>query len=116
MSDDADGCRSTEDNNLPLSITHARDIIAFGGQVEQDYRFLIYQFQGPQGTIDARMYLDEPWTVSIINPLAGEPVPADVLVYLQQRFDHIRQLGGPDGYTHIWSKPKRVATERPPAK
>jgi hypothetical protein len=54
------------------------------------------------------MYLDDPWSVSIITPVVGSTLPVDVLAYLQKRFNLIQQLGGPDGTTDIWSKPKRT--------
>jgi hypothetical protein len=104
MTDQADGYTSTDDDDLPISITHSRDVIAFGGRVEQDYRFLVYRFRGAAGEVVARTYLDEIWTVSITEPLVDTAVPHDVLQYLQKRFTLIQQLGGPDGYTRLWSK------------
>jgi hypothetical protein len=104
MSDANDGYLTTDDDDLPLSITHARDTIIFAGKVEQDYRFLTYRFKAASGNVEARMYLDDPWTVSIIEPLMSVPLPADVLAYLQKRFRLIQQLGGPDGYAEIWSR------------
>jgi hypothetical protein len=68
----------TEDDDLPLSITHSRDTIAFDGKIEQDYRFLNYRFKGRDGDIIARMYLDDPWTVSIIEPMNCETLDADM--------------------------------------
>jgi hypothetical protein len=96
-----------EDDDLPLSIVHSRDTIIFGGEVAQDYRFLVYRFRGPSGDIIARAYLDDIWEVSI--PVLGGPasLPADVMAYLQRRFNVIKMLGGPDGYMTIWQKPDR---------
>jgi hypothetical protein len=107
MSDPADECSTTDDDHLPLSITHARDIIAFAGKVEQDYRFLTYRFKAEPEEIEARMYLDDPWAVSIVSPIDNVTIPHDVLAYLQKRFRLIRQPGGPDGYIEVWSKPSR---------
>jgi hypothetical protein len=104
MSDTADVCQTTDDDDLPLSITHSRDTIIFAGKVEQDYRFLIYRFKAASGDVEARMYLDDPWTVSIITPMFVTTIPPDVLGYLKKRFNLIKQLGGTDGYTEIWSK------------
>jgi hypothetical protein len=100
----------TEDDDLPLSITHSRDTIAFDGKIEQDYRFLNYRFKGRDGDIIARMYLDDPWTVSIIEPMNCETLDADILAYLQKRFNLIRRLGGPDGTIDMWVTPKRGET------
>ncbi len=91
---------STEDNDLPLSIIHARDTIIIDGRVEQDYRFLVYTFEGGAA---ARMYLDDPWEVSITAPIDGPP-PAPVMAYLQRRFAVIKQLGGEEGYRIIWAE------------
>jgi hypothetical protein len=97
----------TTDDDLPLSITHSRDMIIFDGQIEQDYRFLNYRFKGRDGDIIARMYLDDPWTVSIIEPMNCETLDADILAYLQKRFNLIRCYAGPDGYIDMFAKPKR---------
>ncbi len=105
--DNDDIIQSTDDNDLPISITHERDTLIFDGKIEQDYRFLTYRFKGRDGEIGARMYLDEPWTVSITEPMNCAALDADVLAYLQKRFNVIRRLGGPDGYIDVWVKPKR---------
>jgi hypothetical protein len=83
---DGEPVLSTDDDHLPLSITHSRDTIAFDGKIEQDYRFLDYRFKGRDGDIIARMYLDDPWTVSIIEPMNCETLDADIQAYLQKRF------------------------------
>jgi hypothetical protein len=101
----------TEDDDLPLSITHSRDTIAFDGKIEQDYRFLNYRFKGRNGDVIARMYLDDPWTVSIIEPMNCETLDADILAYLQRRFNLIRCYGGPDGYIDMLAKPKHGGKE-----
>jgi hypothetical protein len=105
MSEATDYGITTDDDDLPLSITHARDTIIFDGKVKQDYRFLSYRFKGRDGEIVARMYLDEPRTVSITEPMNCEALDADILAYLQKRFNLIRRLGGPDGYIDMWVKP-----------
>jgi hypothetical protein len=93
-----------EDDDLPLSITHHRDIIAFGGSVEQDYRFLVYRFASEHGEIEARTYLDDIWEVSITSPIDLSALPPDVEAYLRHRFNVIQQMGGPDGYRVIWRR------------
>jgi hypothetical protein len=93
--------RSTDDDDaMPLSIVHSRDTILIDGKVDQDYRFLVYRFEGG---VEARMYLDDVWEVSITAPIDGA-VPAPVMAYLQRRFAVIKQLGGVDGYRIIWAK------------
>jgi hypothetical protein len=104
MSDERGYIDTADDNDLPASITHERHTIMFDGVIEQDYRFLVYRFKGD---IVARMYLDEPWTVSITEPIEWVADDATVLDYLKKRFNVIRQLGGPDGYRDIWCKKGR---------
>ena len=106
MSDQLEGSFQTDDDDLPLSITHSRDTIMFGGKLDQDYRFLIYRFRGPSGDIHARAYLDDIWEVSILNGETETTLPADVMGYLQGRFNVIKVLGGSNGYTTIWHKHK----------
>ncbi len=107
MSDDLEGSNSTEDDDLPISITHSRDTIVFGGKLAQDYRFLTYRFRGPAGDIVARVYLDDAWEVSITEPMGNVTLPDDVTAYLQSRFRVIKQLCGPNGYATIWQKQVR---------
>jgi hypothetical protein len=104
MSDVTDYGMTTDDDELPLSITHSRDTIIFDGKVEQDYRFLDYRFKVDGCDVEARMYLDEPWTVSISAPFDGTPIPVVVMAYLRKRFNIVR-LAGSDGYDEIWKKP-----------
>jgi hypothetical protein len=104
MSGNPEGVNSTEDDDLPISITHSRDTIVFGGKLEQDYRFLTYRFRVPAGEIVARVYLDDAWEVSITDPMGPVTLPDDVMIYLQSRFRVIKQLGGSNGYTTIWRK------------
>jgi hypothetical protein len=92
----------TDDNDLPLSITHARDTIVVDGKLKQDYRTLYYMFEGG---IEARVYLDDVWTISVLKPHVGTSLPPPVFRYMQQRFRLIKQLGGPEGYTTLWEVP-----------
>lgn len=87
-----------EDDGLPFSIVHSRDTIVIDGQVDQDYRFLDYSFEGG---VTARMYLDDPWEVTITAPIDG-PVPEAVMAYLQRRFAIIRRPGD-EGYQVVWA-------------
>ena len=107
MSDDLEGSKSTADDELPISITHSRDTIVFGGKLAQDYRFLTYRFLGASTDVVARVYLDETWEVSITEPMGPVTLPDNVMTYLQSRFRVIKQLGGPNGYTTIWRKQGR---------
>jgi hypothetical protein len=99
-----DGSFHTDDDDLPIAITHARDTIVLGGQLEQDYRFLNYRFRGHTGEIVARVYLDDVWEISITEPVDLAALPDDVMAYLQKRFRVIKQLSGAEGYRVIWRK------------
>lgn len=99
-------CPTTDDDALPVSITHSRDMIIFGGKLEQDYNFLIYRFSGSQGDIQARMYLDTWREVSVFPAVADGMIDEPVMAYLQKRFDRIQKFGGPEGYTLLWEKPR----------
>jgi hypothetical protein len=105
MSDSSEPVRKTDDDDLPVSITHSRDTITFAGTVAQDYRYLTYHFGSAMGGVEATMYLDDPWTVTITLPPAGTPIPDAVLAYFVNRFTLVQQLGGPDGPAELWSKP-----------
>jgi hypothetical protein len=105
--EDGEPVLSTDDDQLPIAITHSRDRIILSGTMQQDHRFLNYRFKGREGEIVARMYLDDPCTVSIVEPMNCDTLDADILAYLQRRFNLIRCFGGPDGYIDMWVKPKR---------
>jgi hypothetical protein len=91
-----------DDDDLPRSIHHLRDTVFIDGNVNQDYRFLVYTFEGGEGEIVARAYFDNPWEVSITSPMFGGVVDAPIIDYLKRRFNVIKQLGGSEGYTVIW--------------
>jgi hypothetical protein len=97
-----------DDNDLPCSIHHARDTIIIDGKVDQDYRFLIYTFDGADGEITARAYFDDPWEVSILTPMNKAVIDLPVMRYLQRRFRVIKRLGGPEGYEVIWREESRA--------
>lgn len=93
---------TSDDPEFTVTITHHRDLIAFGGKVEQDYRYLEYIFSCPTGDVEARMYLDDAWTIKVIVPVFGTSIFQGVIDYLKRRFTSILQLGGADGYAVIW--------------
>lgn len=77
-------------------ITHNRDLMVNGGLVEQDYKFLDYDF----GTITARVYLDEPHIAYVELGERGS-LSGKVALYLKTRFNEIQVLGQ-DGYEVFW--------------
>ena len=105
----------TDDDIEPYLITHNRDQIRRGAGLEQDYNFIDYWFGDPANPIRARYYLRGDESVGIILPGgAGERLaldeirrrfPADVLCYLQRRFDRIEVLVA-DGYRELWARPE----------
>jgi hypothetical protein len=102
-----DMMNTRDDPPLKVVIEHHRDVIAFGGKVEQDYRFLNYKFSHKQGNVEATTYLDDVWNCSITEPLHPAAIPNEIMHYLQRRFNVIAQLGGSNGYVEIWKKKKR---------
>jgi hypothetical protein len=103
MSDDFTDCIFTKDDpEIAVTITHHRDMLVFGGKVEQDYRFLTYVFPDAAGNVEARVYLDDTQNVQIIEPIYSKPIPDHILFYLQRRFRTIDQVGGSNGNVEIW--------------
>jgi hypothetical protein len=96
--------RTMDDPQLDVVIEHHRDVIAFDGRVEQDYRYLNYKFAHKECPVEATTYLDDVWICSVTVPPYPALIPQAVLHYLQQRFNVIRQLGGSSGHVEIWKK------------
>jgi hypothetical protein len=103
----------TADDIQPYLITHNRDQFRRGPDLEQDYNFIDYWFGDPASPIRARYYLRNEESVGVILPgdagqrlsLAEvrERFPADVLCYLQRRFEKIEVLVT-DGYRELWAR------------
>ena len=85
-------------------IRHDRDLLlADDGSVEQDYRFLDYDFTPMGVAAGGRMYLDDAWTFSFRTPdTEWSALPAGVRDYLAHRFDRVQTLGA-GGYRPIWT-------------
>jgi hypothetical protein len=62
-----------EDPILPVRITHNSEQIWTGGILEQDYNYLMYEFETEQHKYSARAYLDEIHTVAIYGPYEKDP-------------------------------------------
>jgi hypothetical protein len=108
MDDDFSQCIFTADDpEIAVIISHHRDKLVFGGKVEQDYRFINYEFETPAGNISATMYLDDAHCVRITAPVYSQPIPEPVFQYLSRRFQTIEQLGSSNGYVQIWKAKKR---------
>jgi hypothetical protein len=104
----------TRDDIQPFRVAHDRDQIRRGANVEQDYNYVVYWFGDPSSPIQARYYLRNDEGVGVILPgdsarlslaQARERFPADVLCYLQRRFDRIEVLVA-DGYRELWVRPQ----------
>jgi hypothetical protein len=109
MQDDFSQCIFTgDDAGIAVTISHHRDKLVFGGKVEQDYRFINYEFETPAGNVAATMYLDDTQCVRITAPVYSQPIPGAVMHYLSRRFQTIEQLGGGNGYVQIWKAKKRL--------
>jgi hypothetical protein len=108
MDDDFSQCIFTADDpEIAVIISHHRDKLVFGSKVEQDYRFINYEFENPAGNVSATMYLDDAHCVRITAPMYSQPIPEPVFHYLSRRFQIIEQLGGSNGYVQIWRAKKR---------
>ena len=101
---------SAADGEQPLRIEHGRDLILRGNAVEQDYNFIDYHFANEGRDLMARIYLHDPYSVSIRFPAATIPpdgvaarqmITTPVMCYLQKRFGTMEALTR-DGYVPLW--------------
>jgi hypothetical protein len=102
-----------EDPIVPVRITHNSEQIWDGDTLEQNYNYLVYDFETEQHTYRARAYLDEIYKVAIYGPFEKgqmEPTPLweaeidqRVLAYFRRRYSEITKLGR-NGYVSIWSQ------------
>ena len=99
-----------QDPIAPVRITHNSEQIWNGNTLEQNYNYLVYEFETEQHLYRARAYLHEIHTVAVFGPfekvsasaapLAGVEVDQRVLAYLRRRYPEIKKLG-PSGYVPI---------------
>jgi hypothetical protein len=99
-----------EDPILPVRITHKSEQIRNGNTLEQNYNYLVYEFETEQHRYRARTYLNNIRTVAVYGPFAKDSaslVPLEaveidqrVLAYLRRRYAEIKTLG-PAGYVPI---------------
>lgn len=97
------------DEITPTQIIHGSEQILNAGQLEQDYNYLVYEFETATHLIRARSYLDEIEKVSVFGPFAkddpqrplyNEPIDQSVLDYLNRRYFFIERFG-PEGYVPL---------------
>jgi hypothetical protein len=99
-----------EDPILPVRITHNSEQIWNGKTLEQNYNYLLYEFETDQHLYRARAYLDAIDTVAVYGPFEkdstnsapfeGAEIDQRVLAYLRRRYAEITRLG-PTGYVPI---------------
>jgi hypothetical protein len=100
-----------EDAIVPARIMHNSEQIWNGNSLEQNYNYLVYEFETDEHLYEARAYLDDIRTVSILGRydrarraqreiLTSEQVDPRILAYLRRRYRVIKILG-PTGYTPI---------------
>lgn len=99
-----------EDAILPVRITHPSEQMWNGNTLEQNYNYLVYEFETEEHLYRARAYLDDIQTVSIHGPfdryssnpapLAGVEIDPRVIAYLRRRYAVITVLG-PTGYVPL---------------
>jgi hypothetical protein len=95
---------------LPLRIVHNSEQIWDGETLQQNYNYLVYEFETEQHSYRARAYLDQIHTVAILGvfdksttpaaPLRGVEIDRRVLAYLRRRYAEVTLLG-PTGYVPI---------------
>jgi hypothetical protein len=103
MSDGSMITADYDDNSLPDSIIHGRDTCIENERVLCDYNFLVYYFIGKLGNVRARTYLDDMHVISILTPSDEALIDADIMLYLQRRFDKIDILRE-GGYKKLWTR------------
>jgi hypothetical protein len=99
-----------DDPIVPVRITHNSEQIWNGETLEQNYNYLVYEFETENHLYRARSYLDEFHTVAIFGPFeknAEGPMPLEgveidqrVISYLRRRYAEVRRFG-PTGYEPI---------------
>jgi hypothetical protein len=99
-----------EDAIVPARIVHNSEQIWNGKTLEQNYNYLVYEFETDEHLYRARAYLDDTQTVSILGRfnrvssqpeiLTSEQIDPRILAYLRRRYAVITILR-PTGYTPI---------------
>lgn len=87
------------------AVWHRRDLVVEGGEWEQDYHYLDYDFAPAPFT--ARAYFDENSTVLIegdsARALTLAEIDRPILAYLQYRYDRL-QVVGENGRRTLWER------------
>lgn len=99
-----------EDDIAPTRITHNSEQMWDGEALEQNYNYLVYEFETDTHIYRARAYLDTIETVAILGRidrtssqremLTSDQVDPRILAYLRRRYAVITILG-PAGYAPI---------------
>lgn len=99
-----------EDAIVPARITHNSEQIWNDNTLEQNYNYLVYEFEIDEHLYRARAYLDDIQTVAILGRfdrtssqreiLTSEQIDPRILAYLRRRYAVITILG-PTGYMPI---------------
>ena len=99
-----------QDAIAPARIVHNSEQIWNGNTLEENYNYLVYEFETDEHLYRARAYLDDIQKVSILGRfnrvssqpeiLTSEQVDPRILAYLRRRYAVIMILG-PTGYEPI---------------
>jgi hypothetical protein len=99
-----------EDAITPVRITHRSEQHWNGDVLEQNYNYLLYEFETEQHIYRARAYLDDISTVAVfgpydknassLTPLEGLEIDERVLHYLRRRYSAVTRLER-EGYVPI---------------
>jgi hypothetical protein len=102
---------SGDDLIHPVQIRHEIEEIYNGGELEQIYNYIVYEFERSGTYVRARAYLDDIRTVSVFGPCRGEnsgeriaaaELVDAVLAYLKRRYVRIDMFYEDVGYETIW--------------
>jgi hypothetical protein len=95
-----------QDPITPVHISHNSEQIWNRDRLEQNYNYLVYEFETEEHSYEARTYLDEidtvvifgPWEKNDPNqePLVGAPIDDRILTYFRRRYAKIERPGEND--------------------
>ena len=98
-----------DDPILPVRITHECERIWNGNSLEQEYNYLVYEFDTELHSYWARSYLDDINKVSIYGPfrsnkrepaLGKQEIDERIVAYFRRRYRKLQGLGS-NGYIVI---------------
>ncbi len=93
-----------DDDDLPVSIKHGRDICIENNHMICDYNFLDYRFNGQLSTVWASVYIRDMHHISIRFPSDEAFIDEEIMAHIQRRFEEIDILKEEQGYKRLWAR------------